>query len=218
MNDPEVASGADTPAGADDPAESRDRLLRDEVVRRLVHASGTGLPLLYLLGLATWEQVSLLFAAGAVVALGLEVVRLSVGLDWAIYRHLIREYERENVAGYALYFVSSAPVAYAFAPRVAVPAILMLTLADPISGLLSSGRLRAVKQTYVLLAMFGVSTLLASPFVPPGAAILGGAAAAVADGVKPVVAGYVIDDNLTIPPAAAIAMSAGLAYLPSALL
>jgi dolichol kinase len=62
--------------------------------------------------------------------------------------------------------------------------------------------------------MFGVCTGLAAPFVPPVAAVLGGLAATLADGVKPVVAGYVIDDNLTIPPAAAVAMLAGLEFGP----
>ena len=195
-------------------ARARETLGRDEVVRRLVHASGTGLPALYLLGLATWRQVTVLFVVGAGVALALEAIRLVVGLDWRIYDRLTREYEQDNVAGYALYFLSSAPVAAVFDPRVAVPAILMLTLADPFSGLLGSASAESVKETWVLLAVFGVATLLAVPFVPPVAAVLGGLAATVADGVKPVVAGYVLDDNLTIPPAAAVAMTVGLQFPP----
>jgi dolichol kinase len=195
-------------------ARARETLGRDEVVRRLVHASGTGLPALYLLGLATWRQVTVLFVVGAGVALALEAVRLVVGLDWRIYDRLTREYEQDNLAGYALYFLSSAPVAAVFDPRVAVPAILMLTLADPFSGLLGSASAESVKETWVLLAVFGVATLLAVPFVPPVAAVLGGLAATVADGVKPVVAGYVLDDNLTIPPAAAVAMTVGLQLPP----
>jgi dolichol kinase len=192
----------------------RETLTRDEVARRAVHASGTALPGLYLLGLATWLQVTALFAAGAVIALALEAVRLVVGLEWTIYDRLTREYEQDNLAGYALYFVSSAPVAAVFEPRVAVPAILMLTLADPFSGLLGSASADSVKQGWVLAATFGLATALAVPFVPPVAAVLGGAATTVADGVKPVVAGYVIDDNLTIPPAAAVAMSVGLQLPP----
>jgi len=35
------------------------------------------------------------------------------------------------------------------------------------------------------------------------------------DGMKPVVAGYVLDDNLTIPVASAVAMSLALRYLPT---
>jgi dolichol kinase len=188
----------------------RQTVLRDEIARRLVHASGTGLPALYLLGWATWFQVALLFALGAAVALVLEAVRLYVGLEWVVYDHLTREYEQDNLAGYALYFISSTIVAFAVDPQIAVPAILMLTIGDPISGLLGSGELKKSKQTFVLLVMFGVCTGLAVPFVPPLAAILGGFAATLADGVKPVIATYVIDDNLTIPPAAAVAMTVGL--------
>lgn len=192
----------------------RNLLERGEVARRLVHASGTALPALYLLGFATWWQVSMLFAVGAAIALVLEAIRLLVGLEWAIYDHLTREYEQNNLAGYALYFISSTLVAFAVEPRVAVPAILMLTIGDPISGLLGSGELRPAKRTFVLLVMFGVCTLLAVPFVPPLAAVLGGLAATLADGVKPVVATYVIDDNLTIPPAAAAAMLVGIELGP----
>jgi dolichol kinase len=181
-----------------------------EIARRLVHASGTGLPALYLLDLATWQQVATLFVLGAGVALLLEVIRLYVGLEWVVYDRLTREYEQDNLAGYALYFISSAVVAWLVDPGIAVPAILMLTVGDPISGLLGSGELKPAKQTFVLLVMFGVCTGLAAPFVPPIAAVLGGLAATVADGIKPVVAGYVIDDNLTIPPAAAVAMIVGL--------
>jgi dolichol kinase len=92
--------------------------------------------------------------------------------------------------------------------------MLMLTVADPVSGLLGSGTLRPTKQAWVLLATFGVATLLAAPFVPSTAAVFGGVAATVADGVKPVVRGYVIDDNLTIPVAAATAMYVAIQYLP----
>jgi dolichol kinase len=189
---------------------ARETVFRDEVARRVVHASGTVLPGLYVLELASWSQVTTLLIAVAGVALCLEAVRLLVGIEWVVYEHLTREYEQDNLAGYALYALSSATVAVVFDPRVAVPAILMLTVGDPVSGLLGSGELRSVKRGWVLLAMFGVCTLLATPFVPPAAAVAGGLAATVADGVKPVVAGYVVDDNLTIPPAAAVAMTVGL--------
>jgi dolichol kinase len=191
---------------------------RDEFLRRLVHASGTVLPALWILDVASWPVVAALFVMGTAIAILLEGVRLFVGLDWWIYDRLTRSYEQDNVAGYALYFVSSAAVAVGaplalgpdVGPRVAAPAILMLTVADPVSGLLGSGELRAMKRTWVLLATFGVATLLAVPFLPWYAAILGAAAATLADGVKPTVAGYVLDDNLTIPPAAAVAMAVSI--------
>ncbi|MEF8790332.1 MAG: dolichol kinase [Haloarculaceae archaeon] len=192
-----------------------------EVERRLVHATGAAIPLAWAVGLVGWRSVQLLWTAALAVALALELGRLSGRVDLAIYDRLTREYESDNVAGYALYMVSMTLVAYLFAfepgtvlagvlpyrPGLAAAAMLMLALADPVSGLLGSGELR--KRVWVLAATFAVATLVAVPFVPVVPAVLGGAAATLADGVKPVVAGYVVDDNLTIPPAAAVGMTVG---------
>jgi dolichol kinase len=184
--------------------------MTNEVTRRVVHASGTGLPVAYLADLVTYQQFQWLFLAGAVIALGLEAVRLLVGLDWRLYDELTREYEQDNLAGYALYMVAATVVAFAFPSRIALPAILMLTIADPLSGLLGSGELRAVKEVSVLFVTFVVCFVIAVLFVPPIPAVFGAFAATVADGVKPVFRGYVIDDNLTIPVAAALAITVGM--------
>ena len=190
--------------------------MRDEIARRLVHASGTAVPLAYLFVPAVeWVHVQGLLVAGLLVALALEVVRLVVGLDWWVYEKLIRKYEQDNLAGYFLAVFSMAVVALAFEPTVAVPAILMLTIADPVSGLLGSGELRTAKDVTVLLTTFAVATLLAVPFVPATAAVCGGVAATVADGIKPVVSGYVVDDNLSIPVTSAVAMFLAIELLPS---
>ncbi|EJN59893.1 diacylglycerol/polyprenol kinase family protein [Halogranum rubrum] len=183
-----------------------------EIGRRLVHVSGTALPALYLLGWVTWEQLGILLVVGSVVVAVLEFIRLQVGLDWWIYRELTREYEQDNPAGYALYFFSMTAVAWVFEPYVAIPGMLMLTIGDPISGILGSNDASTGKQAGVLLVMFGVCFALAWPFVDPqasfpvaiAAAGLGALGATLADGLKPVVAGYVVDDNLSIPPAAAV--------------
>lgn len=189
--------------------------LHSEVKRRLVHVAGTGYPALFLLDLVSYGQLRLLLVASSVVALALEVLRLFVGLDWRVFDELTREYEQENVAGYALYLFGMTAAALAFEPRVAVPAMLMLTIADPISGLASSGEL-GVKATHTLLLTFGVCMLITSlSGLPVVAAVVGALAATLADGMKPVVAGYVVDDNLTIPVGSAVAMWVALRYLPS---
>jgi dolichol kinase len=186
--------------------------MTDEVTRRLVHATGTAVPLSYLFGpdLVTWRVVQVFLAVALVVVVALEYVRLSVGLDWAIYDRLTREYEQDNPAGYALYIVGMAAVAgtveLGLPISAAVASMFMLAIGDPISGLLGSAEASNVKQAWVLLVMFGVCTLLAAPFVPPAAAILGGMAATFADGVKPTIAGYVVDDNFSIPVFSAAAM------------
>ncbi|WP_178916779.1 dolichol kinase [Natronomonas gomsonensis] len=191
-----------------------------ELGRRLVHASGAVVPGAYLLdehvlevGVVTWPVVQAVVVAGLVLTAVLEFARLYGGLEHAFYDRLTREYEQDSVAGYALYVLSGTVVVLLFEPRIAVPALFMLTLGDPVSGMLSSGELRTVKRPRVLVGMFTVSLLLALPFVPVVAAVAGAAGATVADGVKPVVRGFVVDDNLTIPIVAAVAMWAVI-YLP----
>jgi dolichol kinase len=186
------------------------RLRTPEVERRFVHMTGALAPASYLLGVLSWRQLGIALLGCSLLAAALEIARLSGALDLAIYDRLTREYEQENLAAYALYVFSFTLVVLLFEPRVAVPATLALAIADPVSGLLGSGELRDVKEGYVLLATFGIATGIAAFFVPPVPAVLAGLATTVADGVKPTVRGYVLDDNLTIPPAAAVAMTVGL--------
>ncbi len=187
-------------------------LLDGELGRRLVHASGAVLPGLYLAALTTWTQTQALFVVGAVVAVVLEILRHSGKINWRIYQYLTREYEQETVAGYVLYMLSSAAVVLVFEPAVAIPAVLMLMLGDPISGMTAGDEFRQVKQPHSLATMFVVSAAIATPFLheTPLAIVLGGLGGMIADGVKPIVRGHVIDDNLTIPPVAAALMVLGI--------
>jgi dolichol kinase len=197
-----------------------DDVTESELQRRLVHAAGTGLPLLFVLDLVTWTQFGVVMLVAAGVAAVLEFVRLVVGLDWAIYDRLTRPYEQTNVAGYALYMFSITGVVLVFAPYIAVPAALMLTIGDPVSGLLGSTRdADESKRPRTLGAMFAVCLAVSIPFLLPAAGVAAGLGAAVAaavgataaDGLKPVVAGYVVDDNHSIPPVAAVAAGAVVA-------
>jgi dolichol kinase len=183
-----------------------------ELRRRAVHASGVSLPALYLFDVVGWRTLGYVLVVGALLAAGLEAVRLVVGLDWAVYEALTREYERENVAGYALYMFSVAGVAWIFDPPIAVSGMLMLAIGDPISGLLGSAEAGRAKRTGVVAAMFVVCFALAfgvlvRAVAPPTAAVaaaVGSAGATAADGLTPVIRGYVIDDNASIPPVACL--------------
>ncbi len=183
-----------------------------ELERRAVHASGVGIPVLYLLGLVEWRGVQFLLVALAVSVTALEFVRLVLGYEWELFDKLARSYERDNLAGYALYAYSQLFVALVFAPKLALPAMLMLIIGDPVSGYLGSNDAGTAKEVGVLGVMFLVCFALAVPFLTAAlplhigvvAAAVGAAGATLADGVKPVIAGYVIDDNLSIPPAAAV--------------
>ncbi|KAB1187096.1 MULTISPECIES: dolichol kinase [Haloferax] len=192
-----------------------------EIKRRLVHVSGSGMPLLYILGIVDWQTLGYLFVLASIAVTVLEVLRLYGNLDWRIYDELTREYEQDNVAGYALYTYSQTFVALVFAPYIAVPGMLMLTVGDPISGLLGSAPVGEMKSLSTLAAMFTVCFALTAPFVIPVAGVVvgsvasaaGAVGATVSDGVKPVVAGYVIDDNLSIPPVSCAAIAVTLTLL-----
>ncbi|ESP89534.1 hypothetical protein [Candidatus Halobonum tyrrellensis] len=185
-----------------------------ELARRAVHASGTVLPASYLLGVVAWRQLRYLLLALTGLVFLLEFLRLVVGLDHWVYDRLTRSYEATNVAGYALFMVAFTVAAFAFAPPVAVPAMLMLSIGDPISGYLGSNDAGTAKELGVLAVMFLVCFGLAVPFtaghatpVAVAAAAAGALGATAADGLKPVIAGYVVDDNLTIPPVAGAGMT-----------
>ncbi|RRJ29151.1 diacylglycerol/polyprenol kinase family protein [Halocatena pleomorpha] len=183
--------------------------MHPEIQRRLVHASGVVIPFSYLGGIITWEHVQLLFVLCMLSAFVLEALRLTGFLQWQIFDTLTREYEHDHVAAYALYMIGTTVVVLTVRPGVAVPALLLLMIADPVIGVLGSGGGLTIKPIRVLATMFALCTLIALPFVHLVPAICGAFAATVADGAKPVIAGYVIDDNLTIPPAAAVSIIAG---------
>lgn len=184
-----------------------------ELPRRAVHASTSVVPLAWLLG-APWVYIQRFLILACIVVAAAEALRLADVINhWRVFSKLTREYEQENPAGYALGAVAMALVTLVFDPFVAVPAMFMLTLGDPFSGILSSGDL-GMKQSWVMLATFGFCLAIASLLrVPVPAAVAGAAAAAVADGVKPVVFTYVVDDNFSIPVASASAMWATIHLL-----
>jgi dolichol kinase len=191
-----------------------------DLERRAVHLSGSLVPLAYLADVLSWHGIQLLLAAGAVLAITLEAVRLLVGLDWVIFDRLTRSYEQDNPAGYALAVVAAAIVGWAFAPVIAVPAILLLTVVDPIAGLLSDvdevDSVDRVKSSWVMFATFGVALLVARSLLPLRAALPAAVVVVIADAVKPRVFGFVIDDNASIPLSAALVTWAVLSYAPPA--
>ncbi len=192
--------------------------MADELKRRLVHASGSGLVALYLLASylelpLTWDHFRVLMVVLALGTIGLEILRLRVGLEWWIYEKLTREYEAEQFAGYGYYMVSMTIVVLIFEPAIALPAMLMLAIGDPISGAVSDDTLRRVKHPRVLVTMFAISTALAYPFLPLSAALAAALGATIADGVKVTVGEFVLDDNLTIPIYAGVLAYAALVIL-----
>ena len=183
--------------------------------RRLVHLSGALVPIAYLATVLSWRLVQYLLAIGAGLAITLEVVRLYVGLDWVVFDRLTRDYEQTNPAGYALAVVGSALVVWVFEPLIAVPALLLLTIVDPVSGVLSTvDDVDRWKPPWVMGVAFLLGLAIAVPLLPLRAAVPVATVVVVADAVKPRIWGFVIDDNVSIPVSAAVVGWLALAYLP----
>ena len=192
--------------------ENNRHTLPDESLgRRLIHVCGAAFPALYVLPFVTWRHVVLLLMIGTATAAAIELLRLQAGLDLFLFEFL-RDYEADSPAAYLLFLSSATAVAIVFDPQTAIPALLMLTLADPIAGAVSVDELRRVKRPKALLAMFLACALLTLPFAHdrPLAVVFGGLGATLADGVKPTVRGVVVDDDLTIAPAGAVGIWIGL--------
>ena len=192
--------------------ENGQHMLPDESLgRRLIHVCGSAFPALYVLPFVAWRHVVILLVVATAVAALLELLRLQVGLDLFLFEFL-RDYETDSPAAYLLFMSSATAVAVVFDPQTAIPAILMLTLADPIAGVASVDELRRVKRPKALVPMFLRWALLTRPLphARPLAVVLGGLGAMLAAGVKPTVGGIVLDDDLTIAPAGAVGIWIGL--------
>ena len=199
---------------------------RVEIERRLVHAGGTLYPVPYLLGWLSWGETTVVLVVGVGIVGVLELLRLSgaVGPLAPLYDALVREYEADGVAGYALYQASMAGVALLAttsmaSPTLAIPAMWMLSLGDPISGTLGRNGATEPKRPVVWIVMASVCLAIAVPVTVPAfgttvgvaVAAVGAACASVADGLPPIIRGVAIDDNLTIPPVALAGMAVMLA-------
>jgi dolichol kinase len=182
-----------------------------EFGRKLVHGLGTAFPALLVVPFIEWIHVTVLMVLVTTAVVSLEVLRLQFGVTVFLHDLLLREYEHDSPAAYMLYMLSMTVVAVVFDPGVAIPAILMLAIGDPIAGVVSADELRLVKRPTALAAMFAVCALLAAPFAvdQPLAVALGAAGGTVADGVKPTIGEFVVDDDLTVAPLGALGLWLG---------
>lgn len=131
----------------------------------------------------------------------LRIPRLNA-LFFTMFPSLASPRERVGIASSTWYLVGVIPVYALFTRAVAVPAILVLGLADPLASTLGRlwGRRRFGKGT-----VLGSSVFLAASFVVLAAFVGPVVAAPVALFVTCVeVLPWRLDDNLTVPPAAAL--------------
>lgn len=190
-------------------AEHAERWRGVQPWRRIFHAANA-LVLAFLpplLGVGRWAVVSVL----TTLWLGL------VAFDWARLRRpdlnelffrmfpsLASDRERTGVASSTWYALGATLVYAVFPSRVIVPALLVLGFADPAASTVGRlwGRRRLGKGTLLGTSVFAaVAFAVMTPAVGPAAALV---AALVTAAVEVLPTG--LDDNLTVPVAAAAAL------------
>ncbi|GGL47180.1 diacylglycerol/polyprenol kinase family protein [Halocalculus aciditolerans] len=179
-----------------------------ELPRRAVHVSGALGPLTAAFDVFPWWFVQAVLVTLTGVCFVLEYFRLRGDIaHWWVFEKLTRDYEQDGVAGYVLYVVGMTATAVVFPEAVAIPALLFLTIGDPVGGMLDTGD-GDRKPVWVMAAVAGVCTILGVTFgATLPASVLAGAVVALTDGLNVQVRGYFVDDNLTIPILSALTLS-----------
>jgi len=199
--------------------EWRAKLVK-EMRRKAIHLTGLSVPLglIFLGRTVTSDAIALALAA----SLLLEVARLK----GKIRLPEVRDHEETKVASYIYYMAGSLLCVLLFPPKIAVTAMLFLTLGDTVSGLAGSilkncdvrgmpapaGRGR-IKPLPVVAAMFTACLLIG--YLSSGFSglsfpvyLAGAAAATFADGVAIIIGKRSLDDNFSIPIFSGALMSA----------
>ena len=203
-------AGAASAAAVAEPTRA-ERLRGVQPWRRVFHA-GNALVVAFappFVGLGRWSVVALL----AVLLAGLlafDVARLKSpalnALFFRLFPSLASERERTNVASSSWYVLGLILVLSIFPLDVAVPAILVLGLADPAASTIGRlwGRRRIGKGTWLGTAVFvAVAFAVLAPTAHVGAArALVAALLVAAVEILP----WRVDDNLSVPLAAGAAL------------
>jgi len=205
-------------------------ILKKELMRKTIHASGIAVPVAYL-----FVDRSLMLAGLSALVVGAVVIewaRLNGKIKLA---DLVRLEEGRRVAAHVYFAIACLATVFFFSKMVAVAALLMLCIGDSLVGLLGvilllfrrSGRtdvrvrrfggggimqdikesVAAAKDAELMLSMLLVCFLVGALFVPPHVAFVGAIGAMLADAVPWQIGGRVLDDNLTVPLFAGVLMA-----------
>ncbi|MEM2933517.1 MAG: hypothetical protein QXL78_01180 [Methanocellales archaeon] len=185
-------------------------LLERELKRKTIHISGSLIPILYIF--AVWEIAIIVLSICFLAALSIEWLRLKY--EWQI--SFARSHEYLSISG-ALYFAFSALFAILFFQKeIAISTLLMLAIGDSICGIAGAAfeikiggfkESRRRKPVHLFMLMLIICLLLAYPFLPFEAALIGAVVAALADSLPLNLFDEMLDDNLTIPILSGTAMS-----------
>jgi dolichol kinase len=174
--------------------------------RNLFHFSGVVIPVCYILfgkTTATFFALSLFF-----VCLTLDILRIrgQLRLGWA--EACFKVHERHGLSGSFFYTISAFITVLVFERNVAIAALFVLCVSDPLSSLVGRhvGRVRLIynKSLEGSLTFFASSFLILFAFAfRPGPSVAVAAIAALTELFTP----RFIDDNLSIPIVTAIALT-----------
>lgn len=177
-----------------------------EVWRKLIHLGSAAFPIAYWLTNQTvmlWVLVPL-----AVIAVGAETLRhLKPGFRALVDRWLgrvLRRAEDHTLTGATCVTLAALLSIALFDKPIAITVLLFLSVSDALASLVGIrfGRVRIGHKTLEGSATFFLSAAVIALLVLPAApllAILGALVATVAEALPLKVAGYKLDDNLTIP-------------------
>jgi dolichol kinase len=187
--------------------------LKEEILRKGIHL-GTGILMAVLYWFSERKAIVLVHLFFLLGVWSLELVRLK----GAVQIPFLRDTERQKIGAHAFFMLGTFISVLVFEMRIAIAAILMLTIGDPASGAAQRfkrasaaskrGGQAARKPAGVILIMFIASWLSGFLFLgSPVIAFFGAIGAAAADGLRLKVREVMIDDNLTIPLYAGFFMS-----------
>jgi dolichol kinase len=106
-----------------------------EIKRRLMHMSGVTLPMSYFL-IEDQVLVIMVILFATLVATFTEIIRLRTNYISEYLSSLVREYEKNSVAGYYYYIIGMLISWIIFEPQIAFVASLCLAISDPIGGII----------------------------------------------------------------------------------
>ncbi len=166
-------------------------------LRKLFHFSGSAIPLAYLvLGRPLLLAVTIVLFLSEIA---LEILRMRGGLKYGFLQGQLKKEEAIGFTGSFYFLLSCLLTILLFRKSVAVPAMLILSIADPLSSLVGQACARKPlfgKSIQGTAAFFLASLAILLCFPLKGYAV---PAAALAATLAELFSSRLVDDNLTIP-------------------
>ncbi len=183
-----------------------------ELKRQLFHAVlGIALSILIYNYILTWQYLLAIVIFGAILSLTCKTKKVPI-ISW-----FLNTFERKEELksfpgkGTLFYFMGAFVVAFLFNNNIAAASVIILALGDSICVIL--GRYGKIKhpfasKKYLEGAVAGViaAAIGASFFVPIWHALIASTIAMIVEGIEIELHVERIDDNITIPPAAALTL------------